>query len=133
MENEKRNDWTEETVRPYIFQLVEVSDDGKTWRNEKLIGFGEGTTCPFLCINGFAFLYMRPIKEKKTIVEPWTFKTCPWPLSVVCKSGPEKFTFTAIDKDGAHARGCVFTYDYLKDNFTQLDGSPCGIVREVDA
>ena len=28
------NEWTEETVRPYLFKMVEVSDDGKNWKKK---------------------------------------------------------------------------------------------------
>jgi hypothetical protein len=127
------NEWTEETVRPYIFKMVEVSDDSKSWRKIKLCGFSYGAPSPFGDCDGQCFTFMRPIVEKKKIIEPWTFETCPWPLSAVHKSGLEKITFGILDKDGAHVEGCVLTYDFLADKFTQLDGSPCGIVKEVDA
>jgi hypothetical protein len=130
MENAKENNWTEETVREHMFKMVEMSDNGIDWTRQKLMGFFPDNSQPFSncgCCSGYR--YMRPIKA----VEPWTFETCPWPLSVVRKSAIEKLTFTIIDKHGAHMGGCVFTYEYLTDHFTQLDGKPCGIVREVDA
>jgi hypothetical protein len=134
MENAKEKiEWTEETVRPYIFKMVEVSDGSGNWSKIKLITFRKNYIAKFIDEEDFCYRYMRPIIEKKTIVEPWAFETCPWPLSAVRKSGLEKITFGILDKDGAHVGGCVFTYDFLADKFTQLDGSPCGIVKEVDA
>jgi len=128
------NEWTEETIRPYLFTMVEVSDDGLAWIRRKLVGYIGGSEFPFFGIGlASCYRYMRPLKEKEKVVEPWTFENCPWPLSVARKSGIEKLTFTIIDKHGAHMSGCVFTYDHLTDHFTQLDGKPCGIVKEVDA
>jgi hypothetical protein len=32
-------EWTEESVLPHLFKMVQVSDDGIIWRSAKLVGF----------------------------------------------------------------------------------------------
>jgi hypothetical protein len=76
---------------------------------------------------------MRPIKEKKKVIDPWTFETCPWPLSLKHQSFGDCFTFSTKRKNCVMCNGIQYDFRELLDNFKQLDGSPCGIVKEVDA
>ena len=128
------NEWTEETVRPYMFKMIEVSDDGKDWNLQKLMGYFPDSDQPFSncgCCSGYR--YMRPIVEKKTIVEPWTFETCPWPLSVKSKTAKIAQTAWTKDKLFVYIHGRCLDYCDLLEEYEMLDGTPCGIVREVDA
>jgi hypothetical protein len=138
MGNEKEKiEWTEETVKPHLFKMVEVSDDNEQWLQKKLIGFSSRLEFPFVVnandICREAYTYMRPIVKKKTIVEPWTFETCPWPLHVIHKD--YKIAMTALCKEINFVTFCDSdrSYEYLINHFTMIDGSQCGIVKEVDA
>jgi hypothetical protein len=137
------NEWTEETIMPYLFKMVEVSDDTENWTQRKLVGFSKECVSPFISKFDDSFRipykYMRPLKEKKTVVEPWTFETCPWPLHFkfvnngICNTAIRKEHDGVIYLDYLY-KPRLITYIDLCDMYgiTCLDGSPCGIVREVD-
>jgi hypothetical protein len=84
-------------------------------------------------VNAVIWDHIEFIKEKKTIVEPWSFETCPWPLALQYKSAQECLTFSTKRSTGVLCAGTFYSYEYLVEFFKQLDGSPCGLVREVDA
>jgi hypothetical protein len=127
-------EWTEEKVLPYMFKLVEFSGSGEKWIKEKLCGYSHSDALSFVDSMGLSYRYMRPIVEKRKVVEPWTWETCPWPLSLQHKGNdPEFLTFSTKRSTGVLCAGTLYTYEYLTEFFKQLDGSPCGIVREVDA
>ena len=141
MENAKEeNNWTEETVMPHLFKMVVVCYNGVDWlQPKKLVGFShKNKNTPFVVdlSDDFrcSYKFMRPFKEKKKVIEPWTFETCPWPLSLKHKGlAPECLTFSTKRSTGVLYAGTFYAYEYLVEFFQQLDGSPCGTVREVDA
>jgi hypothetical protein len=74
------------------------------------------------------------IKEKKQVIEPWTFEICPWPLSLnVIGNIRHQILFTSKRENGIMLNSIFYSWEDLIQGFTQLDGKPCGIVREVDA
>lgn len=128
------NEWTEETILPYLFKEVELSDDGRYWSKRKLTGFYSGLDYPFY-VQRATYKYMRPIKTKRKIIQPWTQETCPWPLSVRIIN----VDFLALSKSEIGIKTATLSGDRffmiewsrLKE-YKQNNGEPCGIVEEVD-
>jgi len=67
--------------------------------------------------------------EPILVYEPWTFETMP--IGVKCRRKDEPdcnrlalpINATSVDLSGA-----TCSYDYLLDDYEQLDGSPCGVL-----
>ena len=126
------NDLGDKYRRIYLFSLndrhycVPVEKHAAYLRGEK--------------VNAVSWENIEFIKEKKQVIEPWTFETCPWPLhfkfavSGICITVLRKESGGVIYLDSFY-RPRLHTYIELidMDGITCLDGSPCGIVREVDA
>jgi hypothetical protein len=58
---------------------------------------------------------------------PWTFDTMPDCVRVKAKDDGTRFMARPVSDSSCQVKITVFSYLYLFDHYTQLDGTPCGV------
>ena len=110
---------------PEGWELVRIGEASKgEW-------FIDGLSRPRECIcrtdGGTAII--RRIDPPKPTYIPWTYETCPVGALVRRKNSKFEAIITSKSEKTIDFSHYGITYEHLLEQFTQLDGTPCGTVE----
>jgi hypothetical protein len=114
---------------PQGWEVVRVgkAKDGEWYLN----GYHEPILCDgYETVGGCVII--RKIEPPKPVYIPWTFETCPVGALVKNKAATERGIITRVQRDGLCVGACWLNYQYVLDQFEQLDGTPCGTVEVLN-
>jgi hypothetical protein len=77
------------------------------------------------------YVIVRPVAPPLPKYVPWTFETCPVGSVVKWKHGTGKGVIVHCGESKAFFLGHSYTYQEILEDFTQLDGTPCGTIEEA--
>lgn len=102
---------------------------GTVKRGETTIGLcGDPLVCDFES-SAKNFVILEKIEPPKPTYIPWDFDTMPDCVRVKAKEDGTRFIARPISDSSCLVKTQSWSYKYLFDFYTQLDGTPCGTVK----